>query len=96
MKQCLHCAKRMYFVPLPGEVFTCCAAHNEDISQIDLATGVSPAVKEHGIKGVLCEKFGAGKSICEPDKDKPFNLSSVRMSGEGWLKNYLPQRCSLC
>jgi len=70
---------------LPGEVFTSCWAYNEEVSQIDLATGVSPAIKKHGIEGVPCEEFIPGKSICEPADDRPFDLSSVREAGEKWL-----------
>ncbi len=94
MEQCLYCGRRLYFVPLSGEVFTCCAAHDEGVRQIDIATGVSPAIKRHGLEGVPCGKFGAGRSICEPDRDKPFNLHSVREFGEGWLKNLLSSNCS--
>jgi len=79
----------MFFVPLPGEVFTCCAAHKEGVGQIDIAAGASPAIKKHGIKGAPCYKFGPGISICEPDREEPFNLHPVREFGEEWLRSRL-------
>lgn len=85
MEQCLHCGQRLYFVPLPGEVFTSCLAHGEEVCQIDLATGVSPAIKKHGIRKVPCERFIAGKSLCETADDKPFTLHPVRDAGEKYL-----------
>jgi hypothetical protein len=83
--QCLWCLSRLFFVPLPGEVFTMCRAHGETVEQIDVKSGFSPAIKRHLMEGVPCNKFGAGQSPCEPLKEEPFNIPPVRREGERWL-----------
>lgn len=79
MEQCLHCRNRLFFEPLPDETFTCCWAHGETVTDIDLETGVSPAIEEYGLKNVPCDKFWGGKSIC-------LQAHPVREDGERFLR----------
>lgn len=89
MEQCLGCKDRIFFVPLPGEVFTCCRAYGEGVEDIDIPKGVSPAIQKHGLDGETCEKFGEGKSICEISKDDPFSIPPIRQAGEDYLRQQL-------
>ncbi|MBU2579774.1 hypothetical protein KJ756_02010 [Patescibacteria group bacterium] len=82
MEQCLHCAGYLFFKPLPDETFACCQKHDENIKDINLKTGASPAIEKHGLKGVLCKKFKPGKSICCTSEVTPFLLHPARVEGE--------------
>ncbi len=87
--QCARCASRLFFVPLPGEVFTACAAWKENVKDIDVRQGISPAVKRHGMGGGLCKQFAPGKSVCEPMSDKPFLIPEIRREGEKYFMKIL-------
>ncbi|MBU1177038.1 MAG: hypothetical protein ABIG88_03625 [Patescibacteria group bacterium] len=78
MKQCLYCQYRLFLKPLSDEGFTYCWAHGERVGNIDLATGVSPAVERHGLNNVPCRKFYGGTSICTP---------VMKENGERFLRN---------
>lgn len=64
MEQCMHCKNKLIFKPLPDESFACCWAHDEKVKDIDLVTGVSPAIARHGLNNVPCKRFSGGESIC--------------------------------
>ncbi len=91
MEQCLHCAHRMFFKPLPDETFTCCFAWAENVRIIDIMTGVSPAIKKYGIEGKPCPKFKAGTSIFRTDEvcGNPFIIHPIRKEGEKFLYHLL-------
>ena len=89
MKQCLGCKFRLFFTPLPSDVYICCLAHNESAKDINLKTGVSDAIFKHGLKNALCKRWAAGKSICEPDKRNPFLIHHERVQGEAYLLKLL-------
>jgi len=87
MEQCLRCQWRLFFKPLPDETFTACMAFSETVGQINLRTGVSPSIKEHGLESKPCNKFQAGRSLCE-DHAYP-----ARRVGEIWLfKKLVPEK----
>jgi hypothetical protein len=89
MKQCLGCAYRLFFKPLSDETFTCCFVWEETVEDINLSTGVSPAIQRYGVKGFPCGNFEPGKSICETPASAPFTLHPIRVAGEKNLLNKL-------
>ncbi len=82
IEQCLYCAGYLFFKPLSDETFFCCGKHEETVKDIDIQTGVSPAIKRHGLEGVPCGKFEPGESICDTSKEKPFLFHPIRIKGE--------------
>lgn len=89
MKQCLHCAHRLFFKLFGNDGYTCCFSHGETVKDIDIKTGFSPATLKHGLKEVPCSKFSQGSSIFEPPADKPFLIHPVRKAGEKYLQKIL-------
>ena len=87
MKQCLECANRCYFEPYPYDVYHCCSAWGETAKDIDLKTGVSPKISEHGVKNVPCWQHKPGKSICCIPDDHPFFVPVIRQEGEEYIRN---------
>ena len=85
MEQCLYCEHRLFFKPFPNETFTCCFAWGEKVGDIDLGTGLSPAVKLHGLEEKPCEKFKAGSSAFQDYPNDPFYVHSTRREGEKFL-----------
>ena len=85
MEQCLHCSGYLFFKPLPDETFACCDRYGEKVEDIDLRKGVSPAIEEHCLKGIHCERFQKGESIFCTSPEKPFELHPVRKAGEEFL-----------
>ena len=81
-EQCLKCAHRLFFEPLPAETFSCCLAYGETAHDIDIKTGVSPKVTKYRQGEILCPEFDKGKSICYTSKKDPFNVPPVRIEGE--------------
>jgi hypothetical protein len=77
LMQCLHCAWRLFFKPLSDETFTACMAYKETAGQINLRTGVSPAIKRHGMGSEFCRKFKTGRSPCEDSKYQVRNLGEA-------------------
>ena len=82
MEQCWHCAGYLFFKPLSDETFACCDRHGETVKDIDLRKGVSPAIERHGLKGIICEKYKIGESICHTSQKKPLSLHPIREKGE--------------
>lgn len=89
MEQCPSCTGYLFFEPLPNEIFACCQRHGEEVKDIDLKTGVSPAIKRHGLKGIPCKKIEQGKSICYVSQERPFSLHPIREKGEKELLAFL-------
>jgi len=89
MDQCLHCANRLFFKPLPDETFTCCFAWGETVRNIDLRTGVSPAIKKYGLEGNPCGKFKPGSSICQTEEKTSFLIHPARTEGEEFIRHSL-------
>lgn len=92
MIQCLYCRHRLFFKPFSDESFTCCLAHRETVEDINIRTGVSPAIERHGLKNAPCYryKFGIGKSISNCSEDgNPFKVHPVKKDGERYLRNLL-------
>ncbi|OGZ34272.1 MAG: hypothetical protein A2Y98_00190 [Candidatus Portnoybacteria bacterium RBG_19FT_COMBO_36_7] len=89
MEQCLDCMHRCFFEPLPSESFTCCYAYGETFKDIDIKTGVSPKIMEHGFNEVPCCRFSPGRSMCSPPEDKPFFIPYIRQVGEKYLLKIL-------
>jgi len=87
--QCAKCASRLFFIPLPAEVFTACGARNETVKDIDIGKGISPFVAANGMGGGICHKFTRGKSVCEPTIEKPFLIPKIRQDGEAYLMKKL-------
>lgn len=94
--QCVGCANRLFFVPFPAEVFTCCAAWKETVKDIAIGKGISPFVAANGMGGRICKEFTRGESVCEPSRDKPFLIPKIRQEGEIYLMKKLapPKRQS--
>lgn len=84
MEQCLKCANRLFFEPLPAEVFTCCAI-GESVEDINLLSGVSTKVAKYGSGEIECSDFQPGESICKTKKEAPFYIHPTRMEGEKYL-----------
>lgn len=82
MEQCLRCARRLFFKPLPDETYSCCLAYGETAHDIDIGTGVSPKVAKYRVRGLSCPEFKKGKSICCTSKKDPFSIAPVRIEGE--------------
>jgi len=75
--QCLYCKWRLFFKPLPDETFIACKAFAETVKQIDLRTGISPAIKRYGQGSEFCRKFKTGRSPCEDSKYQVRNLGEA-------------------
>lgn len=82
MEQCWHCIGYLFFKPLSSETFACCQEYDESIEDINLKTGVSPAIKRHGLEEVPCGKFKPGKNVCCTSKEFPLLLHPIREKGE--------------
>jgi len=78
MEQCLYCQYRLFLKPLSDEGFTYCLAHGEKAEDINLRTGVSPAIERHGLNDVPCRKFEGNMRIFP---------SSIKEDGERFLRN---------
>ncbi len=87
--QCFTCMYRLFFKPEPDGTYSCCSVHGETVEDIDMGTGVSPKVLEHGINGKLCDLRRSGESICEPLEGEPFKIDPIRIEGEEELKKRL-------
>lgn len=87
--QCFECRGHLFFKPLSDSTLCCCLWKGETAEDIDLDSGVSPAIQKHGLEHEPCDGFKKGKSICEPSKRKPFDIHQVRMEGEAVLKRRL-------
>lgn len=86
--QCWYCCWRLFFKPLSDETFTACMAYKETAGQINMRTGISPAIKRYGISE-FCRKFKTGRSPCEDSKYQ------VRILGEALLlKKLTPSKKS--
>ena len=83
--QCGFCANYLFFVPIANDVYAMCRGYNEGFEDIDMGAGASPAIKKYGLMGAPCEKFTAGRSLCQPLSEEPFSLHSFRQTGEKWL-----------
>lgn len=81
--QCWECSRWLFFIPLPGEVFSCCEAYNETAKDINIDIGVSSAVNKYGILNVSCPKFLSGRSVCH----NPNN--SIKKEGEQFFLDSL-------
>jgi len=81
-KECWNCVGYLFFKPLSDDTMTCCESHGETVKDINLETGVSPAIQRHKIEKVPCRKFKKGKSQCWPSKKSPFRISPLRANGE--------------
>lgn len=82
--KCYKCRHRLFFVPFPCEVFSCCGAQGETAADIDLGLGISPVIQqvwEHKD----CSLFEEGESICNIPKGNPFDVSKVRLEGEEYI-----------
>jgi hypothetical protein len=87
--QCCFCNGYLFFTPWPCDAFSCCQKHNETYLSIDLATGVSPAIKKHGLEGKPCSKFRAGQSPCVTSDPQNLNLViPLRQAGETHIRIY--------
>lgn len=89
MSQCFDCVNRLKLKPLPDETFLFCPKQGETVADINIRTGVSPAIDKHGFTGILCDKFTAGKSIGEPPDDRPFDIPEERLVAEKFLLEIL-------
>jgi hypothetical protein len=89
--KCLKCKNRLFFKPLPDETFTCCLAWGEGVQNINIRTGVSPAIKKYGLDGNPCGNFKPGISICQTDESgkSPFLIHPIRREGEKFLHQQL-------
>ncbi len=94
MEQCLECSHRLFFKPLPDETFTCCFAHGERALDINIRTGVSPAIKKHRLENKPCGKFSRGESVFEAPVAKPFLIHPARKDGEEYLLKILTSSIS--
>ncbi len=91
MEQCLYCQHRLFFKPLSNETFTCCFAYGEGVQDINIRTGVSPAIKKYGLDGNPCEKFELGTSAFQSPVDNPFYVHPTRKAGEEFFFKILTQ-----
>jgi len=91
IEQCLHCEHRLFFKPLSNETFTCCFAFGETVEAIDIRTGVSPAIKKHGLEMIPCEEFKSGSSIFQDNPNNPFDIHPTRKKGEDFLLRLLTE-----
>ena len=82
MEQCSFCVGYLFSEPLPNEIFACCQKHGEEVKDIDLKKGVSPAIEKHGLREIFCKRFERGKSICYTSETAPFSLDPIRVKGE--------------
>lgn len=82
MSQCFDCVNRLKLKPLPDETFLFCPKQGETVVDINIRTGVSPAIEEHGFIGTPCDKFKPGKSVGDPPDDRPFDIPEERLAAE--------------
>lgn len=87
--QCFECRSHLFFKPLPDSTFCCCSLKGETAEDIDLNSGVSPAIQKHGFEHKPCDGFIRGKSVCDPPKKRPFDIHQIRKEGETVLKRRL-------
>jgi len=59
----------------------CCAAHKESVRDINLTTGMSPAIQRRW-EHQECSFFEEGESCCEIPKGNPFDVPKIRLEGE--------------
>lgn len=85
MNQCSICKHLLFFKPLPDDTFSCCGERGESVKDIDLKTGLSPAIEKYGTDEESCDLFGEGRSICETSEKEPFKLHPIREEGEKFL-----------
>jgi len=89
MKKCFNCKGYLFFKPLSDETFRCCEIHGETVKDINLETGVSPAIQVHLLEKKPCRMFLPGKSPCQPPSRRPFRISPLRRNGESFLLQVL-------
>lgn len=82
--RCLGCRYYVWLKPLPDETFAFCG-DGETVKDVDLESGVSPAINRHLYQGAACGKFKRGPSISETDPENPFVLHPVRHQGEQYI-----------
>ncbi|MEK7163009.1 MAG: hypothetical protein AAB696_01845 [Patescibacteria group bacterium] len=84
--KCYNCKNYLFFKPIPDDTFVCCSGYGESVKDINLYSGMSPAIeKYYCFESERCKKFRRGKSSCSPPHSKPFNIPDIRIAGEAIL-----------
>lgn len=89
MSQCHGCQGYLFFTPFPGDTFACCSIRKENVKDISLRTGLSPAIQKYGQEEIPCLLMKPGKSVCVFLDNQPFALSQTRKEGEEYLRKSL-------